>query len=65
MAAAPVKKFEEILHLVWAHLTAANVHLAIWQELGSTPDRQKLCNIYSGFFSWTRDAHIDSFTKYA
>ena len=52
---------EEILRLVWSHLIAANVHLTIWEELRSTPDRQKLCDTYSGFFYWTRDAHVDRF----
>lgn len=61
MAAIPLAKFEEILRLVWSHLIAANVHLTIWQELRSTPDRQKLCDTYSGFFYWTRDAHVDRF----
>ncbi|MBI4298268.1 MAG: hypothetical protein HY666_00715 [Chloroflexi bacterium] len=61
MAKIPVKKFEEILKLVWSHLVAANVHLTIWEELHSTTERQKLCDTYSGFFYWTRDAHVDRF----
>ena len=61
MAEIPLEKFEEILRLVWSHLIAANVHLTIWEELRSTPDRQKLCDTYPGFFSWTRDAHVDRF----
>ena len=61
MAEIPLAKFEEILNLVWSHLIAANVHLTIWEELRSTPDRQKLCDTYSGFFYWTRDAHVDRF----
>ena len=54
-------KFEEVLRLVWSHLITANVHLTIWEELRSTPDREKLCDTYPGFFSWTRDAHVDRF----
>jgi hypothetical protein len=61
MAETPLAKVEEILRLVWSHLIAANVHLTIWEELRSTPDRQKLCDTYPGFFSWTRDAHVDRF----
>ena len=61
MAEIPVAKFKEILRLVWSHLTAANVHLTIWEELRSTQERQKLCDTYSGFFYWTRDAHVDRF----
>ena len=61
MAEIPLAKFEEILRLVWSHLIAADVHLTIWEELRSTPDRQKLCDTYSGFFYWTRDAHVDRF----
>ncbi len=61
MTAAPVEKFEEILKILWSHLVAANTHLTIWEELRSTPERNKLCNTYAGFFSWTRDAHIDRF----
>jgi len=61
MARIPVIKFEEILRLVWSHLVAANVHLTIWEELRSTPDREKLCDTYDGFFYWTRDAHVDRF----
>ena len=61
MARIPSEKFEEILRLVWSHLVAANGHLTIWEELRSTPDRERLCDTYSGFFHWTRDAHIDRF----
>ena len=61
MTQIPVERFEEILRLGWSHLVAANVHLTIWEELRSTPDRQKLCDTYSGFFYWTRDAHVDRF----
>jgi len=57
----PAERFEEILRLVWRHLTAANTHLTIWEELRSTPEREKLCDTYNGFFAWTRDAHIDRF----
>ena len=61
MAKIPSEKFEEILRLVWSHLVAANVHLTIWEELRSTPDREKLCDTYYGFFYWARDAHVDRF----
>ena len=61
MSQIPAKKFEAILRLVLSHLVAANVHLTIWEELRSTPDREKLCNTYRGFFYWTRDAHVDRF----
>ena len=61
MAQVPKQKFNEILRVVRSHLFAANVHLTIWEELRATPDREKLCDTYQGFFSWTRDAHVDRF----
>jgi len=63
LAKIPVRKFEEILRLVWSHLITANVHLTIWEELWSTSDRKRLCNTYRGFFYWTRDAHVDRFIQ--
>ena len=41
MSQIPAKKFEAILRLLLSHLVAANVHLTIWEELRSTPDREK------------------------
>lgn len=61
MTNIPSGKFEEILRLIWSHLVAANVHLTIWEDLRSSPDRERLCDTYSGFFYWTRDAHVDRF----
>jgi len=61
MSAIPTEKFHDILRLIWSHLTAASVHLSTWEELRSTPEREKLCDTYPGFFSWTRDAHVDRF----
>jgi hypothetical protein len=61
MSQVPVKKFEQILRVVWDHLIAANVHLTIWEELHATPERRKLCDTYPWFFNFTRDAHVDRF----
>ena len=61
MSQIPVERFKDILNIVRNHLVVANVHLTIWEDLRSTPEREKLCDTYDGFFSWTRDAHIDRF----
>lgn len=63
MSAVPNEKFEDVLQKVWDHLTAAAVHLTIWEEMRETPDREKLCDTYHGFFYWTRDAHVDRFVN--
>ena len=63
MARVPKQKFRQILEVVRSHLLAANVHLTIWVELRETPERQNLCDMYPGFFSWTRDAHVDRFVN--
>ncbi len=54
-----VAKFQKMLKILEYHLWAANTHLNIWQALMSSPGKLRLCHTYTGFFYWTRDAHVD------